>query len=269
MKMNPSADNLLLGAGEIYYGPDNLDGDQTDRFFRHLGHCSSFSLQVETIRREIPAIRAKITDLAQSRIVGYRIRGTVVMDEISPINLAGWMAGTCDTSHTQVKTSFTDVDYTVKKNTWVGLTDDNDIRVFGCKLTADVKDGSSNILTPGKDYVFHARAGYFFIPDTSSLVDDDTITVSYDIPDTVINQISIAERAPQPGGFSFIGDPTTGPAYAVMIECVHSTSVSPVSFIGEEFTSVTVEFEAERHEGTKLDGTAGFWQIIELPEAML
>ena len=50
----PSADNLLLGAGEIYYAM--YDDSGVEGTTRHLGHCSAFSLQVEVLRKEIPYI---------------------------------------------------------------------------------------------------------------------------------------------------------------------------------------------------------------------
>ena len=266
----PSADNLLLGAGEVYYAMyDNLGVEGTTR---HLGHCSAFSLQVEVISKEIPYIRTAITDLPRYKIVGFKVKGSVTMDDMSAVNLAGFLAGGVDSSHVQAaSTNSVTLPYTVVKGTWIGLYDTNDImirhRVFGTRLI-DVYAGATHYVA-GRDYVYHARAGFLYIPTTSTMVANTSLYISYDIPAAVINQISIASSDPNPGRLTFIGDPTTGPAYMVTVKSTLNTSTGPVRFIGEDFASVSIEFEALDHSGKMLDGTTGFWDIVELPPALV
>lgn len=262
----PSADNLLLGAGEVYYAM--YDSSGVEGVTRHLGHCSAFSMQVEVLRKEIPYIKQSITDLPQFKTIGFRVRGSVTMDEMSAVNLAGFLAGGVDSSHIQAASvNAVTLTHAVVKGTWIGLYDTNNVRVFGTRLK-DVYAGATHYVA-GRDYVYHARAGFLYIPTTSTMVEGASLSITYDIPAATINQISIASSDPNPGRLTFIGDPITGPAYIVTANSTIVTSTGPVSFIGEDFASVTIEFELTNHTGSKLDGTAGFWDIIELPPALV
>ena len=193
------------------------------------------------------------------------------MDDMSAINLAGFLAGGVDSTHVQAaSTNPVTYTYNVVKNTWLGLydkasTDADRVRVFGTRLR-DVYAGATHYVA-GRDYIYHSRAGFLYIPSTSTMVENTNVYISYDIPAATINQISVAASTPHPGRLTFIGDPITGPAYMVSLKSIDNVSTSPVSFIGEDFASVVIEFEATDHTGVQLGGTTGFWDIIELPPA--
>ena len=237
MNNSPSADNLLLGAGVIYLDRYDQNGQLTGD--RHLGDCSSFSVTVETIRKDKPDLRTSIYDLPKSVIVGFKPTCQITLNEISRENLALALAGTVNAAHVQeAKTGLVST-ITAKKGCAFRLTDSAGYKLFGLKI--DNVTAGAALYTAGTDYIVTQGAGIIFIPDTSTIVDDTIITVAYSVFQQIIPQISMAHSTCMAGKITYVGDPTAGTAYMCIIDKVELTVTGGVSFIGDEFTSLQLQ----------------------------
>lgn len=263
MSNSPNADNILLGAGAVYFERSN--GASTYEVSRHLGNCSSFVLNTEVIRKEIPTLYKEITDLPQFQVVGFNVTGSIVLDEVSRENIALVLAGSNNTSFTQIAVGNITQAYVARKGVliFIGYTDQSDkVRKFGVTFQDVVYNNNSCLPS---DYQVNRRAGTVFIPHTSTIPEGATIYITYSCPEVVIPQISVANNINVSGRITFIGDPTAGPAYLCTIEKAE-LSFDGLSLIDENFTQLKATYVVTAHKENACQSTEGYYNLIELPQ---
>lgn len=82
----PTAKDLMIGAGKVYFRRNNPDGTKQAR--RHMGNCSDFKLapNIEKIQKKSSMDAAKETYAEAVKSIDYKT--TLVLDEFNPFNLA-------------------------------------------------------------------------------------------------------------------------------------------------------------------------------------
>lgn len=270
MSISPSAENLMLGAGNVYF--DKLISPGVWDVSRHLGNCSSFTLHTEVLRKEVTKLMTSITDLPKYKTIGFKVTGSIKLDEISKENLALLLAGSVNTTYTQPAMSGAVYSYTSNKNTLIKLgqnylscSNGYNKRIF--KVTVLSVKHASTTFIEGRDYTVNKEAGLLFISPASTINNGTIIEVTVNVPEQNIPQISIADNVNIAGQIMFVGDPTTGSSYLCSIKHAELSFDGGVSLIGEEFTSLNVNFIVTEHDVNALDGSKGFYNVIELPKS--
>jgi hypothetical protein len=265
MSNSPSAENLLLGAGSVYFGKLLADGSYEKA--RHLGNCSSFSIQVEVLKKEKPALKQTLAELGQQLIAGYKVTGRIVMDEISKENVALALAGTVDNTYSQSLLSDVAHTYVASKGTVIQIgvdytsnTSDYTNAVFGILVSWVKANGVT--CQEGVDYLVYRDAGLVIIAgDSPSVTNNSSVEILFSAVATPIPQISMISDVVTAGKIMFAGNPVSGPAYMCTIKKAELAFDGGVNLIGEEFAQLTVNFTA-----TELDSVNGFYNLIELPK---
>lgn len=260
MSNSPSADNLLLGAGVIYLNRYDQNGQLTGD--RHLGNCSSFSVNVEVIRKEKPDLRASIYDLPKSVIVGFRPTCSITLNEISRENLALILAGDVHTAYTQETRNNETIALTVKKGFAFQLVNGAGFKVFGLKVHSIT--AGATVYVEGVDYVVTRGAGIIYIPDTSQIVNNSTVTILYSATGHSLPQISMAHSTNLTGKITYVGEPTAGIAHMCVIDKVDISSSDGISFIGDDFASIQLRGNITSCAKSAVGGADTFCSVIEI-----
>lgn len=235
----PSSENLMLGAGVLYFDRFDSTGAKTGE--RHLGNCTAFTLTTEVEKVERYSSMDKAKRLYKSVVKSIKATGKITLDEFDPSNLAlallgdeGVVTQTAGTIAAGSATSFI-----AKKGNAVSLGKFNVTNVV-------VKDSTgSTTYVLNTDYILNAKAGVIFFPTQSAIVDASTIKVSYDWPVGSFPKVAGATQGKIEGFLRFLGDPTSGPAYFGEFWRVSVSPEGELGFISDDWGSFGLNIECQ------------------------
>lgn len=254
--ISPDAENLLLGAGQVFF--DRFDSNGASQGFRHLGNCETFEITTEDDlldkNESMTRARALYKRVTRKRTTTIRIAA----DEFSLFNMALGLMGQENTHAAQVATpvvgeSLDDetIQYAVYKTAKLG------------PITAVAVKFNAVAGTLGVDYeILDANLGLIKILKVSSA---DPVTIDY-TPTAYAsgwNEIRGGTESSINGALMFVGDPATGPKYMVEVWRVTITPDGAVGLISEEWGQfgliAAVESDITNHPNEPL------YKVTELP----
>ena len=232
MALAPSADNVILGAGELFWRPI-VSGALTSYF--HLGNCSRFAIilndDIIKLKSSQTAARSLIKQVTRGREVNIEI----LSNEFAIDNMALALMGDAGT-FTQTSSAVTGEILTSS------VVAGRFYRVGG---TASARNLTGVVITQGTvtwtvstGYtVYDSEAGMIQVksPAAGGVTTATPATIAYTRASLSLDTVLGATKTKVEGSLYFIPDPTTGPQYDIE---VFYCSVSPsgeMAYISEEF----------------------------------
>lgn len=209
--MKPASNNIVLGAGYLYFDKFDADGNRTGE--RYLGDTPGFEIDVQSTNLEVfdsdGPIAEKIRDIATQ----VNRTANIVCRNISSENLALFLIGEATTID-QGTSPVTDERITVQTGQWYQLgqsdTDPVGVRdVSSVSVTTD-PDGAAGSATLGDDYTVDAETGRLYIVPGGAISDDDEIGVDYTPGDVEFSQVATDNLGAKEGAIRFVAHNTEG-----------------------------------------------------------
>lgn len=183
-----NAANFKIGKGGLYVAPwtdVSTAPDAYDIGYR-LGNCEAVTLEPGDAQvLEKYSSTQYNSPLVDQRTLRQKWSVLAQLDEHTFRNLEMYAAGTLSQVSQGSATAQTYTFTNIKKGRTYQLGGATPVR--SATLT-NIKKGSVTLVS-GTDYIWFASAGHVYIPEDSSLVDDDDIVATYDIPAKTINKI--------------------------------------------------------------------------------
>lgn len=232
----PSADNLMLGAGSVYFDrKDASTGALTGE--RHLGNCSDFSISTSVDKVEKYSSMQSAKRLYLSVIKQIKAVGKITLDEYDAENLALALLGTTGVV-TEAGATVTDEGFVAHLNRWTKLGHRN-IQASGIT----VKD-SANTAVPSGDYQVDLVTGRIMITNAASpAAEGEACKISYTALAETYPKIVGAAVGKIEGMVRFIGDPTSGPKYEAEIWKVSVQPEAEIGLISDDFKNFVLNLE--------------------------
>lgn len=226
----PSSDNILLGAGEVFFNRFDSNGALTQ--WRHLGNCSRFELSpnVTTIEKYSSMNGARGMLARAITQVGAEV--AITMDEFDPENVALAFLGST-AAFTQNSGSASDTAVSGKTKKGYALdTGKKKIVVTAVKV-------STTEYTAGTDFTVDSESGLIFITPGSTIPDGSDITWSGTFPAISSTLVQALGNALLLGALKFrSASDATGPKYEVDVWKAAMTPDGAVGFISDQFGEI-------------------------------
>lgn len=232
----PSADNLMLGAGAVYF--DRKDGTGSSTGERHLGNCTDFTVSTTVEKVEKFSSMQAAKRLYKSVIKSIKATGKITLEEYDMENLSLALLGTTGVV-TESGAVVTDEAFTAQLDRWVKLARRN-IQSSGIV----VKDGA-NVAIPAGNFEMDLITGRIKVlaSNTAAVTNGEACKISYTSLIETYPKIVGAAVGKIEGLVRFIGDPTSGPKYELE---AWNCSVQPeaeIGLISDDFKNFVLNLE--------------------------
>lgn len=243
----PSADNLSLGQGHIFFDRFDMSGAvPVPTGPRHLGNCSEFSLGITNEKIEKMTSMYAARRLYKQVIKQTKAQGKIKLDEYSAENIALATLGT-SAFYTRSAVNRTGANSVIiisptTQDRWIGLPDR-----WVTPASVIVADNvAATVFALNTDYTVDAESGRIYVMPGGAIVAGMTLKISYTglAIATADKKIVIAGGV-QPdirGKIIFVGDPTAGPTYYAEFWEVMMTPEGDLGFIANDFQSFGLNF---------------------------
>ncbi len=237
MALAPSADNIILGKGELFWAPI-VSGVKAPYF--HLGNCPRFAIlfndDVITLNSSMDADGGVIKRTMRKREVNIEITS----NEYGMENLALAMMGDSAT--------FTQTTGTVTQTMTTSLVKDRYYKTTDRNVTiTSLVAGTVTLTTGSTGYTLaDSSAGMIFVPTASTAVTGTALVVIYTKAALSLDQVNVATQAKKEGGLLFVPDPTTGPQFDVEVWYASSSPGGEINYIGEEYGEYQLNMVAQK-----------------------
>lgn len=249
MNTTPSSGNLLLGKGSLFFDRINpKTGLPTGE--RHLGNCPTFTFTSSGETLDLYSSMDHDASLYKSVVKQVTGTGKIELNEYDPINLATVLLGDSQ-SISQTAGSIAPASpesITVHKNCLYklgGFTTPNSQKFNILKSSIVLSKGATALIEDQDYIVVNALAGVIMFPDNlnTTLVEGDTVTLSYNYNSALLRRIFGGTSTQVEGYLRFIGDPTTGPRYDAEFWHIVVKPEGDVNFIGDDWGKFSLSFE--------------------------
>jgi len=246
---SPTPDLELIGKGRIFLDRFTSAGVRTGNYIA-LGNCGKFSVSVK------PDVKKNYNAMTHSAGV-YK---TATARQDVSLKIEGFEFGP-DAAALAVMSDLP----TILTATGATVTGEAlaaaGLQKHGRAYQTLQREVSALVLTQGAttlvnnvDYVLYdAHAGIVYFPETGAVVDTSAVTAAYTAGAILAagNQAQVlgAQVSQIRGQLYFVGDPTTGPNWEVLVPRVFLVPTGEQDFISEDFLKWTLE-------GTIEDNTA-------------
>jgi len=234
----PSAENLMLGAGVVYFDRKDASGNKTGE--RHLGNCTDFTVNTTIEKVEKFSSMQSAKRLYKSTIKTIKATGKITLDEYDVENLSLALLGETGVI-TQASATVTAETFTAHLGRWTKLANRN-IASSGIV----VKD-AADVTVPASNYEVDLVTGRIKIisTNTASIVEGEACKIAYTSAAETYPKIVGAATGKIEGLVRFIGDPTSGPKYELE---AWNCSVQPeaeIGLISDDFKNFVLDLEIQ------------------------
>ncbi len=261
MALAPSADNIILGKGELFWAPiESVNGTLTRSPYFHLGNCPRFAIilndDVITLNSSMDQSAGVIKRVTRKREVNIEISS----NEYGIENLALQMMGESGT-FTQTSSAVTEtVAATVVKGRYYRLANRN---VTGLVLNQGTVTWS---LTT--DYVISdSSMPMIQVVEAAStaVATASPFTAVYTRASLSLSTVIGATKTKKEGSLLFVPDPTTGPQFDVEVYYASASPGGEAGFISEEFGEYTLSMVAQDDSAGRFGGTTSipYFRLIQ------
>lgn len=265
----PDPTQYLLGRGHLML--DLFDsGGSPSGFYRHLGNCTSLTLNIEEEVLEHTNKREELASVDATVTLTKSLKGGFALDEISPENQQLFFSATAGTED---RTGAIDQDSAVVANlAKTAAMDGRHVKLYAdaanllnsaqprlrnmTKSTtpADIEvrldpAGSPTLLTEGTDYTLDRELGIIFWVEGGAAAGAVNIGIRFasaneDSPTVKLLQASVVR-----GRLLFRGENAqTGVKYEVELNKVKLQADGDANLISDEFTAMQFQLTAEKDE---------------------
>lgn len=249
---SPNAENLLLGAGQIYF---NRYLSDTGYYVgeRHLGNVTDFTFNTNVEMFEKYSSMTADRGLYFSAPKQTRGSGKLVMDEYDPYNLCLGLLGTHSVIQQTAGTvlpAAAETFLNVSRGQAIKLGSSGTQKFFTASSGIVVTDSAgTTTYVQDRDYiVLSEAAGMIFFPDNELSIfptTASTVKVSYGYTAATIREIAGGTDLQIEGYLRFVGDPTAGPGYEGEFWNVSIIPDGELTFIGDDQKPVNITFECQ------------------------
>lgn len=206
--MKPTAQNIVLGAGYLYFDIEDENGNLTGE--RYLGDTPGFTLNVASENLQIMGSDGPVAELLADIATTVTRSAQITARNITGDNLAAFIIGKVGTV-TQTTGSVTDEKITVQPGRWyqLGATAANPIGVRGVS-TVTVKKGTSPTFVKGEDYDLDEALGRIYIIPEGDIEADDELTIGYTKSAATFEQITSDNLGAKQGALRYVAANTEG-----------------------------------------------------------
>jgi hypothetical protein len=257
MALAPSADNIILGKGELFWAP--IESGVRAPYF-HMGNCPRFAIllndDVITLNSSMDQSGGVIKRVTRRREVNVEITS----NEYGIENLALQMMGDSGT-FTQASGAVTEVvAATVVKGRFYKLANRN--------VSGLVLNQGTVTWTLTTDYTLHdASAGIVQVVEAASTaVSTGTpFTAVYTRASLSLSTVLGATKTKKEGSLFFMPDPTTGPQFDVEVFYASASPGGEAGFISEEFGEYGLSLVAQSDSNGLYGGSASmpYFRLIQ------
>lgn len=201
--------DIVLGAGYVYFDPEDASGNLTGEIY--LGDGPGFSFSMTADKTEIDSSDTPTAETLVSITNKLTRTSQVGVRHISEQNLAFFVGGDASTK-TQTSTPVTDeVIGAVQQGRYyqLGASASNPTGVRDVSSVTVEPAGGGTALVADTDYRLDATGGRIYIIEGGNIADDDEIQVDY-TPAANSRQQVISGASPKKGALRFISDNTEG-----------------------------------------------------------
>lgn len=262
---SPSPDLETIGKGRVFLDRFTAAGVRSGNYI-HLGNCSKFSIGVK------PDVKKSYNSMTHS--AGVYKTATARQDlsakmegfELSPDAAAIAMMSDLPTMLTQTGGS-------VSAETLAAAGLQKHGRMFQTaerEVSALVLTQGATTLVNNVDYVLYdAHAGIVYFPELGAVADTSAVTAAYTAGAVLAtaNQAEVlgAQVSSVRGQLLFVGDPTTGTHWEVLIPRAFLTPNGDQDFISEDFMKWAVDATIE--DNSSFDPTIPYFRAIRVTNA--
>jgi len=192
--------NYVLGSGELYFAafaPGTRVPAEGQAYF---GNSTEFNLSVESDTLDHFDTDHGVRTKDDSVLLEKNMSGAMVVDHISPANVAKWLTGFAAVATQAAATASTLNVAEVKLGTryQLGVSPSNPSGVRGVtNVTAVKEDTPTDVnLVLGTDYKVDAETGGFVLLKTAANIEDgDEMTITFDVSAVSFNRITTGNGA--------------------------------------------------------------------------
>lgn len=255
MTYTPSASNVMLGRGALYFDRRTTTDNKVGSF--HLGNCDQFGINVTTEKLTLSDYTQQSTSPYKEVVSSTEVALTISGFEFSKDTMALATMGAIDATYAQNNTAVTGE--VLAAATVTGLKG----RFFWTQYrnisSVALKQGATTHVLNTDYQIIDATRGIIKILTTGAVADGTALTIDYakaTITAGAIDRIFGGTAAAIEGTLRFVSNNTTGPNW----DCtVHNASLRPngdIAFISEEFNKFTLEGTAQSDASGTYGGSA-------------
>lgn len=202
--------NIVLGAGYIYFDPEDSAGALTGQ--KYVAETDGFSLNLSTEKTEIDSSDTPVAETLVSLVKKVTRAGTLVTKNMSD-DVFEWFIQGGQSTVTQTTTPVAaEAVAAVQQGRYyqLGASTSNPTGVKNISVTSVEDSGGGTPYTVTTDYVVNAEEGRIYIVIGGGIADDTDIEVDYTpVANTRVRVASSGDGA-QRGALYFRGDNTNG-----------------------------------------------------------
>lgn len=255
MTYTPSASNVMLGRGALYFDRRTSTDNTVGSF--HLGNCDQFGMNVATEKLTLKDFTQQSTsnykEVVSSTDVGLTISGF----EFSKDTMALATMGTIST-YTQTSGSVTAE--TLASVTVTGLKGRTFFTAYKNISAVALKQGATTFVLNTDYTIVDAVRGMIKILTTGAVADGTALTIDYTkaamTGGSALDAIFGGANSAIEGKLRFVSNNTTGPNWDFTGWNVSLRPNGDVSFISEEFNKFTLEGTAQSDAAGAYGGSA-------------
>jgi hypothetical protein len=206
-----STDNIVLPAGKIYFRPMNSEGNFTNGY-RWLGNCPGLTINVTTESVQHYTSYNVVKELDEDVTTTVTRGGGIVIDNITPENLAFAMIGEVVEITQSSGTVSSEAISGVNQGRYYIIGEGVDSET-GAKNISNVSvtgDGGSPSYTVDDDYTVDENTGLLYIVEGGGISDDTDIEVTYDTAAETYKQVKTTGDGKLRGALLYISNNRTG-----------------------------------------------------------
>lgn len=265
MTYTPSASNVMLGRGALYFDRRTSTDNTVGSF--HLGNCDTFGLNVSTEK-------LTLKDFTQQSTSNYK---EVVSSTDVAINIAGFefskdtMAlATMGTISTYTQSSGTVTAETLAASTVTGLKGRFFFTAYKNISAVALKQGATTYVLNTDYQITDAVRGIIKILTTGGVTDGTALTIDYTkaamTGGSALDAIFGGADAAIEGKLRFVSNNTTGPNWDLTAWNVSLRPNGDVSLISEEFNKFTLEGSAQSDASGTYGGSASspYYTLVQI-----
>jgi hypothetical protein len=233
--------NIVLGAGYIYFDPEDANGNLTGETY--MAETPGFSLNIATEKLEIESSDTPVAETLVSITTKITRAGSLECRDISN-NVLGWFIQGAQSTVSQTGTSVTDEAITVQQGRYyqLGASASNPagVRNVSSVVIQDVTDTTTYTVTD--DYVVNADEGRIYIVEGGAISDDDVLHIDYTVDTSSRVRVTSGGDGAQRGALRFVGDNTVGENRTVYMPQVELAANGDLAFKSRD-TALSATFD--------------------------